>query len=50
MSYGVIVKNRFTDKVYEEHENVGINFVYQTQDAYLFKFWAKVIVYEELEE
>lgn len=49
MSYDVIVKNRFTDKVYEEHESVGINFVYQTQDYYLFKFLVKVIVYEELE-
>lgn len=50
MKFDVIVKNRFTGKVYEVHENVGINFVYQTQDVYFFKFWAKVIINEELEE
>lgn len=50
MTYGIIVKNRFTGKIYEEHDFVSAEGVFQIQDRYLFKPWAKVTIWRYGEE
>lgn len=50
MKYGISVKNRFTGKIYEEHDFISLNDVYKVQDAYMFMPWVKMTVWRYGEE
>ena len=42
--FDVVVKNRFTGKVAEVHNDVSLNKVFSIEDWYFFEFWIEVIV------